>query len=160
MPGLTSDIVVQCRTVLLQCREFQSYEVLRAVFVTEQLSPFRSGLPRADSPEGLVDRLLDHLIGKRLSGGYPVLPIFLATLRDRVRSSEEEVPGVETELDVAVGQQAVDVVRPLDGHAPMLVKRGCQAFRVCDVDDLLEIAQEDGPLFLGHLDAVVIAVEV
>jgi predicted phosphodiesterase len=67
----------------MKCREFQSYRALQAVFVTEQLFPFRIGLPSANSPEERVSLLLDYLIGKRLSSGHPVLPVFLATLRDR-----------------------------------------------------------------------------
>lgn len=84
MLGLPPDLYTQCRNTLLQCREFASYQALRAVFVTDQLFPFRIGLPSsADNPAELVDRCLEYLLGKRLTGGRPVLPVFLATLRDR-----------------------------------------------------------------------------
>jgi hypothetical protein len=88
MPGLPADLYNHCRTVLIQCREFESYRPLRAVFVTEQLFPFRIGLPSADNPGELVDRCLDYLVDKRLTGGYPVLPVFLATLRDRYQPGD------------------------------------------------------------------------
>lgn len=82
-PGLPTELYTRCRTVLLQCREFESYRTLRAVFVTDQLFPFRIGLPSADNPSELVDRCLDYLLERQLTGGRPVLPVFLATLRDR-----------------------------------------------------------------------------
>jgi hypothetical protein len=88
MPGLPSDLYNQCRMVLIQCREFESYRSLRAVFVTEQLFPFRIGLSSADNPGELVDRCLDYLVDKCLSGGRPVLPVFLATLRDRYQPGD------------------------------------------------------------------------
>lgn len=98
-----------CRNTLCRCREFQSYRALRAVFVTEPLFPFRIGLPQADSPEGLVDACLDHLIGKRLSGGQPVLPIFLATLRDRYHPGDalrDDLEDLHTAIHAAMAQSA------------------------------------------------------
>ena len=70
MPGLPPDLYNQCCRVLRDCSEFESYRALRAVFVTEQLRPFRIGLRSADSPAALVDQCLDYLLGKSLSGGY------------------------------------------------------------------------------------------
>lgn len=83
MPGLSPDLYTQCRTILLQCREFENYRTIRAVFVTDQLRPFRIGLRSADNPSELVDLCLEYLLEQRLTGGRPVLPAFLATLRDR-----------------------------------------------------------------------------
>lgn len=81
--GLLSDLYIPLRDTLCRCQEFQSYRTLRDVFVVEPLFPFRIGLPFAESPEDLVDHCLGHLIEKRLRNGQPVLPFFLATLRDR-----------------------------------------------------------------------------
>jgi len=55
MPGLPPNLYTQCRTILLQCREFESYQALRAVFVTEQLFPFRIGLSPAANPGKSAD---------------------------------------------------------------------------------------------------------
>lgn len=88
MPGLPPDLYTQCRTILLQCHEFENHRALRAVFVTDQLFPFRIGLPSADNPAELVDRCLEYLLGKRLTGRRPVLPVFLATLRDRYEQGD------------------------------------------------------------------------
>lgn len=83
MPGLSTGLYGHCRETLLQCDEFGSYRSLRAVFVTEQLTPFQNRLPAGDSPAEQVELLLDYLIGKRLSGGDAALPVFLATLGAR-----------------------------------------------------------------------------
>mgnify|MGYP001277081078 CR=1 FL=1 len=89
MTGLSSELYNRCRSTLLRCREFENYRTLKAVFVTEPLSPFRIGLPQADNSESLVDLCLDHLVFKRLSNGQPVLPIFIATIRDRYGVGDE-----------------------------------------------------------------------
>jgi hypothetical protein len=77
-----------CRNTLCRCQEFQSYRVLKAVFVTDHLFPFRIGLPQADTVDDLVDLCLDYLIGKRLNTGQPVFLIFIATLRDRYQPGD------------------------------------------------------------------------
>ncbi len=109
MPALPPNLYTPCRDTLCRCREFESYRSLRAVFVTEHLFPFRIGLPQADSIEDLVDACLDHLIGKRLSGGLPVLPIFLATLRDRYHpgdSLRDDLEDLHHALHEAMSQTA------------------------------------------------------
>lgn len=83
MSGLTAELHHHCRSILLKCGELDSNTSLRAVFVTKELYPFRSGLPDAASRGERVDMCLDFLLLKRLSGGRPVLPLFLAALRDR-----------------------------------------------------------------------------
>jgi len=109
MPGLSSDLYNQCRALLLQCREFESYRSLRAIFVTEQLFPFRIGLPSVDNPGELVDRGLEYLLGKRLTGGRPILPAFLATLRDRYQPGDalrDELDALYHDVRSAMAQQA------------------------------------------------------
>jgi hypothetical protein len=89
MPGLPSNVDKDCRTILGDCDQFLSYRSLRDVFVTEHLFPFRPGLPFADSPVALVDGCLGYLIDKRLSNGYPVLPIFISALSVRYPPENE-----------------------------------------------------------------------
>jgi hypothetical protein len=88
MPGLPSNLDTQCRNILLRCHEFEDYRSLRTLFIAEPLFAFRIGLPSADNPADLVDRCLDYLVDKRLRDGRPVLPIFLATLRDRYQPGD------------------------------------------------------------------------
>ncbi len=88
MLGLTPDLYTYCRTALLRCHEFGSYSALRTLFVAEPLFAFRIGIPSADNPADLVDRCLDYLVDKHLSGGRPVLPAFIAALRDRYQRGD------------------------------------------------------------------------
>ena len=97
MSALPSDIYRLCRKVLLDCREFESYRALRAVFVTDELRPFRIGLREADNPVALIDLNLEYLLEQRLKGGQSVFPIFLAALRDRYEPGDalrEELGGL------------------------------------------------------------------
>ena len=88
MPGLSQGLYQRCRDALLQCREFDTTASLYAVFVSEELHRFRSGLPEAASRSGRVDQCLDYLLPQHLSGGLPVLPLFLAALRDRYQPGD------------------------------------------------------------------------
>lgn len=83
MSSLPNEIVCQCRQVLLKCQEFDNDKSLQAVFITPELSPFKSRLKSADSQEERVTFCLEYLLESRLSDWVSVLPIFLAQLRDR-----------------------------------------------------------------------------
>lgn len=83
MSGLPSEILTICRQTLCRCREFENYQTLRSIFVTDELIPFRIGLRSADTPEALVDLCIDHLLQKRLLSGKPVLLIFVTALYKR-----------------------------------------------------------------------------
>lgn len=89
MSGLSTELYNRCRTTLLQCSEFDTNASLRAVFVTDELHPFRSWLPEAASKSERVDACLAHLLDKRLSDGRTVLPLFLAALRDRYSPGDD-----------------------------------------------------------------------
>lgn len=88
MLGLPSELLGRCRDVLLQCNELASDALLRAVFVSNELYPFRNRLPEVASKVERVDTCLDYLLGRCLSDGRPVLPLFLAVLRDRYQSGD------------------------------------------------------------------------
>ena len=85
MPGLSSELYSRCRVTLLKCSELDSDASLRAVFVADELYPFRSGLPEAANKKERVDACLGFLLSQRLSDGRPVMSLFLAALRDRYR---------------------------------------------------------------------------
>jgi len=77
------------------------------MFITDELSPFRSGLPEAASKRGRVDACLAFLADKRLSDRCPVLPLFLATLRDRYREGDalrDELDVLAQRVQAALGQ--------------------------------------------------------
>ncbi|WP_460204632.1 5'-methylthioadenosine/S-adenosylhomocysteine nucleosidase family protein [Scytonema sp. NUACC21] len=73
----------RCRNVLLRCEEFDTNAKLGAIFITEKLYPFRSGLPEATNRNERVDLCLSYLRQKRHSSGEAIFPIFLEVLRDR-----------------------------------------------------------------------------
>jgi tetratricopeptide (TPR) repeat protein len=102
MPGLSADLYNRCRSTLLRCSEFDSNASLRSVFVTDELHPFRSGLPEAASKNERVNVCLDHLLPKQLSDGRPVLPLFLAALRVRYQEGDalhDELNALQREVD-------------------------------------------------------------
>jgi hypothetical protein len=88
MAGLSSELTQRCRNTLLKCGEFNNDAALRAVFVTDELYPFRDRLPAAANRSERVDKCLDFLLSQRLSNGRPVLPVFLAALRDRYQEGD------------------------------------------------------------------------
>jgi hypothetical protein len=100
----SNELYHRCRDTLLKCSEFDSNASLRAVFVTDALSPFRSGLPEATSGSKRVDATLDYLLSQRLNDGRPVFPLFLEALRDRyqegdaLRDELEELRAVFSDL--------------------------------------------------------------
>lgn len=99
MTGLSGKLYQRCQMTLLKCSEFDSNALLRAVFVTDEISPFRSGLPEAANKKERVDACLAFLMDKRLSDGQSVLPLFITALRDRyhpgdaLRDALEELAG-------------------------------------------------------------------
>jgi hypothetical protein len=105
---LSSELYQRCRAILLRCTEFDSNASLRSVFVTDELHPFRSGLPEAANKNERVDNCLAHLLSKRLSDGQAVLPLFLAALRDRYPVED----ALRQELEILY----VDVEQKLDAQ--------------------------------------------
>lgn len=106
MLTLSSKIYNCCRSTLLKCSEFESNASLRTVFVTEELFPFRDNLPEAASKTERVDKCLEYLLRKSLSDNRPLLPLFLATLRDKYCEGD----ALRDRLD-ALAQEVSQVLR-------------------------------------------------
>ncbi len=83
MIGIPNDIYTFCRNVLGKCSEFDTHRSLQAIFITEKLRPFSSGLPEATNRNERVDLCLNYLLQNRHSSGESIFPIFLEVLRDR-----------------------------------------------------------------------------
>ena len=94
--GLSSKLYNRCRDTLLKCSECNNDTSLRAVFVTNELRPFRDRLPTAASKSERVDVSLSFLLDQHLSDGQPVLPIFLDALRDRYLEGDALRDALET----------------------------------------------------------------
>jgi len=88
MAELSSDLYRRCRNAFMQCSEFDSNALLRAIFITEELAPFSHALPEASNKAGRVDAALAYLIEKRLRDGRGALPLFVTALRDRYDNSD------------------------------------------------------------------------
>lgn len=81
MPSLPPELYHRCRELFLRCSEFENYQSLRSVFVTDQLSPFRSRIPMAaNNPNDLVSQCLPFLLEQNVSDGSPLFLIFVQVL--------------------------------------------------------------------------------
>lgn len=96
MLRLPSELLLLCRETLLRCNEFESHRSLLAVFVTSELLPFESSVPDADNLTNRVDLFLDYIQKQELTGGGPVLPYFLAALRDRYQPGNAMREGLDS----------------------------------------------------------------
>jgi len=116
MPGLPSNLYTQCRTILLQCREFESDRTLRALFNIGELWAFRIGLPEAGNLTERVNLCLDYVLKQRLSGGRPVMPVLLAILRDRYQPGDALRDDLQALFDAV--QSAMTQPEPQPAQTP------------------------------------------
>lgn len=123
MSGLSMDLWEQCRDAFLNCDEFGSHESLDAVFgMLDSLRPFQSGLPRADSREDRVARVIAYLLEKRTNDGRPILPILIEVL------CHKRVSGDARRNTLDILQKTVDQALSQDdsfGAAPAAYVRCC-----------------------------------
>jgi hypothetical protein len=80
---LSQELYDSCFVALSQCSEFGNDTSLQAIFVTPELRPYRDRLPASSTIRERVSKTIDYLLEKRLSGGRPVFPVFLANIRDK-----------------------------------------------------------------------------
>ena len=118
MRRLPNELHKCCRDILLQCTEFDSDASLRTAFVSDELYPFRGGLPEAASVSARVDATLEYLLPKRLSDGQPVLPLFLSTLRDRYQPGDALHDELGTLGEVVQSAMAQPEARPSPSPVP------------------------------------------
>lgn len=93
---LTSQLLQECRDVFKQCDQFESDSLLRAVFNTDKLRPFRLRLPIANSINDRIELCINYLTDCKLQDESPVIPIFVENLRD----SYEAGDGLRQKLDL------------------------------------------------------------
>ena len=78
----------ECYSLLSRCSQFDRRETLMTLFVVQELSPFKVGLPDASNSQELVLRTVAYLLGKRTPTNKPVLPIFVRVLQGLVPEEE------------------------------------------------------------------------
>lgn len=71
------------RFTFLACTEFDQDDLLKGLFITETLIPFRDRLPSAKNKSERVDKYLEFLTNNQLTGGDPILLDFLEIMQDR-----------------------------------------------------------------------------
>jgi len=81
MPGPTQDLINRCYAVLARCDQFSSLHSLRAVFVSEELLPFRDRLRDAHSLDERVRLNVDYLLYQKTTDGRHIFTLFLQALR-------------------------------------------------------------------------------
>jgi hypothetical protein len=139
MAGLPSDLDTRCRNTLLACSEFDSDAALRALFVTTELAPFQNGLPDAARKNARVDACLAYLLPRRLSDGRPLLPLFLAILRDRCSEGDalrDDIDALQLVVQSALSGSRIP-------HAPGPGPAGETAWNISAIRDLLTTAFSD-----------------
>ncbi len=113
MAGLPSDLHMRCHTTLIRCGEFDTHASLQAIFVTEELRPYRDRLPQATSNKAdRVNQTMLFLLEQNLSGGRPVFPIFLATLYNKYMLGDalrDELEGLYAEVEQAISHAMITV---------------------------------------------------
>lgn len=63
--------------MLAECEQFATEKSLQAVFATRSLSPWRDGLPKADSVQARVDGVIDYQQNKFNQDGRNALVEFV-----------------------------------------------------------------------------------
>lgn len=116
--NLTKILHEKCREVLLACNEFDSPELLEALFEpNEVLRPHAKDLPKAKSKRDLVDMMIAFLLRVSSSRNDPPLIVFLMVLRDR----RGEGDGLITEFD--------QLIEGIHNANPSIKSRNSQARR-------------------------------
>ena len=119
MMNLSPALHKRCRDLLLTCAELESYENLRAVFITPELKPFRYGIKKADSQVELVDLFFDYILEQNLTGGIPAFPAFLGALRARYDEGDarrDELNQILNELQAQKSPAPAVLSRPALQH--------------------------------------------
>jgi V8-like Glu-specific endopeptidase len=70
--------------VLKECDQLRSDSKLSAVFITEELRPWKDGLPEAGSVTERVDLVISYLVDKRRKSGENALVLFLKTIGESI----------------------------------------------------------------------------
>lgn len=112
MRGLPQEVIDSCHVVLLRCEQFDSMNSLRAMFVSEELAPYRNHLRDGSSKAERVSLAIDHLVYQFTPDRRPVLPILLSALRpqDKNDALYSDLEAVCRDLELHLGRvETIDV---------------------------------------------------
>jgi hypothetical protein len=113
--ALSQQTLGRCRAAFEQCAEFTSDALLRSVFVTEELAPFRLGLPSASALGERIALALEYLLTKKHRSGQPALLFFVAALRDRYQPGD----AIREELDALHGEISAELSPGAPSNTPL-----------------------------------------
>ena len=131
MISLSSQLILHCRRVFINCLEFDSDEALRAVFVSDELALFSDTLPEANNKIQRVDLLIHYLLQKKLNDGRFVFPLFILNLRDRYQLGDSQ----RGDLDNLYIEIKAEMMRVVSAHGYPIEERKT------DVDEITLNAQ-------------------
>jgi hypothetical protein len=89
MKGIPKALLIPLRDVLSSCEEFHSNRQLSSVFIAEELSPWKSSLPEADSLRERVNLTVSYLSNKQNESGDCILVILLRILSEAYEPEDE-----------------------------------------------------------------------
>lgn len=90
MRGLPRQLIRRCKVILPQCAGFKEQDLLKALFVTNELALYQDGLPEAGNVRVRVVKVIDYLVREETRDGRSVFVFFLSEL---------------LELETSVGQR-------------------------------------------------------
>ena len=106
MSGPTQELINRCYSALAQCGYFDSLNHMRAIFVSDELRPFRDRIRDAPSIDERIKLNVDYLLYQSTSDGRHVFTSFLTALRPSSKHDAlyEELEALREEFEHALGQ--------------------------------------------------------
>jgi V8-like Glu-specific endopeptidase len=92
MAGIPQALLLSTKQALKECDEFLVPGQVAAVMISDDLMPFRGGLPYAPNLDALVDLTISYLYGKYRSNGENALVLFLEALSSRYDEADQRNP--------------------------------------------------------------------
>jgi len=139
MPGIPRALLIPLRQILSNCEEFHSQRQLSSVFIVEELSPWKSSLPEAESLKERVNLTISYLSNRQNGHGDSILAIFLKTLSDAYELEDERHNCLATLAD------QIEWVnnRPIRPESKILEANpaGGQMLWISDAEKMLECAR-------------------
>lgn len=137
---LPTELYNRCQSIFSDCHEFTDHATLASLFVTRELHPFKDRLPGATTKKDRITKCLKLLLESELSDHTPVLPFFIALLRDRytgdalydkleqIRAEIETVSAIHTPFGVTLRYELIqpwkfDLRKPIEMCVNELLRR-------------------------------------
>lgn len=99
MARIPNALLIPLRQVLSSCEEFRKQRYLSSIFVVEELSPWKSSLPEAESLDERVKLTISYLADKKTEHGDSILAIFLRILSNSYDHGDERCTRLATLAD-------------------------------------------------------------